>query len=192
MTQLAPEILRINDRIIRTDAEGRFCLNDFHKEAGGRSKHQPYHWAHLDATKELIDALGNPGFPGFSSEQNQSSEMRIAPLSIVRGVKGGTFAVKELVYDYAMWISPEFKLIVIRVFDQLAQCGVLANGMPDLFGGAPLIDRKPFKPAHYGQHALPAPSTSLDLASDMLRALLATGATVPSDLVSRYLDLKGA
>ncbi|OJY18654.1 KilA-N domain-containing protein [Pandoraea sp. 64-18] len=86
---------------IRQDAEGRYCLNDLHRAAGGERRHDTREFLTRQGTRELIDELTG-----------------IAVISL-RGRYGGTFVVKELVYAYAMWISPAFHLKVIRAYDQL-------------------------------------------------------------------------
>ena len=87
---------------IRQDAEGRYCLNDLHKAAGGERRHEINLWLRNQQTKELIEELENTQIPVF----------------ILRGRNGGTFVAKELVYAYAMWISPAFHLKVIRAYDE--------------------------------------------------------------------------
>jgi len=107
--------LFIDDILIRQDSEGRYCLNDLHKAAGGEKKHQPSDWLRNQQTKDLVEALrGVPLFSG--TEQNQ-------PLKVLQGGDGlqGTFVSEDLVYDYAMWISAEFKLKVIRAYRSLVE-----------------------------------------------------------------------
>lgn len=100
--------LIIAQTFIRQDSEGRYCLNDCHKASGMDRSKQPSNWLRLDATKGLI------------AEIRQSSDVRTAPLSAVNGgINPGTYVVKELVYAYAMWISPVFQLQVIRAYDAL-------------------------------------------------------------------------
>lgn len=93
----------IANQVIRQDESGLYCLNDLHKASGGLNKHQPRYWVANAQTKELIDEL-----------QTDSGN----PLSVQKGGSGqGTYACKELVYAYAMWVSPRFHVHVLRTFD---------------------------------------------------------------------------
>lgn len=100
---------------IRQDAEGRYSLNDLHKAAGRESRHKPGNWLQGQQVKDLITEIEVAGIPATSTLQ---------------GV--GTFACKEMIYAYAMWISPKFHLQVIRTFDtvvtQQAAGGEFAQG----------------------------------------------------------------
>ena len=88
---------------IRQDADGRYCLNDLHRSAGEEARHRPATWLQNQQTTELIQECEKDGIPSIVAKQ---------------GV--GTFVVKELVYAYAMWISPAFHLQVIRTFDKVS------------------------------------------------------------------------
>ncbi len=96
--------LTISGVSVRQDEQGRFCLNDLHRAAGGESRHQPAKWLENNQARELIEVLSNEtpitGIPVILAKQQV-----------------GTFVVKELVYAYAMWISPKFHLQVIRAYD---------------------------------------------------------------------------
>ncbi len=92
---------------IRRDGEGRFSLNDLHRAAGGEKRHGPSYWLTNAQTAELIAELETTGIPVVSLE----------------GRNGGTYVVMELVYAYAMWISPAFHLKVIRAYDAMVTHG---------------------------------------------------------------------
>lgn len=98
--------LIIADNTIRQDAEGRYCLNDLHKAAGGESKHRPSFFMRRPESADLIEAL-------------KCAEQHISPTETERGRYGGTYVCKELVYSYAMWISATFQLKVIRAYDAM-------------------------------------------------------------------------
>ena len=99
---------------IRQDSEGRFCPNDLHHAAGGEPRHTPCRFTITDTFQELVEEL--------SRNQDKS------PVTAKRGV--GTFVCKELVYAYAMWISPQLHLKVIRAYDRLAPGGAWRGVRP--------------------------------------------------------------
>lgn len=105
--------LSILNTTIRRDAEGRFCLNDCHRASGGEPSKRPGVWLGNAQTQALVAELSDAGIPA-------------SPVSVVKGRSRlgpdqGTYVVKELVYAYAMWISPAFHLRVIRAFDAMVQ-----------------------------------------------------------------------
>lgn len=103
--------LTIASTKIRQDAEGRFCLNDCHKASGLGGEKRPSKWLVTEQAKGLIAELEvgpNSGSPLHTVKSGLNSER-------------GTYVCKELVYAYAMWISPAFHLHVIRAFDDLMQ-----------------------------------------------------------------------
>lgn len=110
------KLLVIAGVTVNTDEEGRYCLNDLHKAAGGADKHKVLNFIRLDSTRELVDELN-------CSEVSSKKACVVS----MPGRYGGTYVVRELVYAYAMWISPKFHLEVIRAYDRLATNGVAVH-----------------------------------------------------------------
>ncbi|STY93393.1 KilA-N domain-containing protein [Moraxella bovis] len=81
-----------------------YSLNDLHKSSGGANKHKPSYFMSNQETKDFIQELDSQNINAYHIKQ---------------GTKGGTYVCRELVYRYAMWISPKFSLMVIRAFDAL-------------------------------------------------------------------------
>ncbi|ECF5937701.1 phage antirepressor Ant [Salmonella enterica subsp. diarizonae] len=111
----------ISDIKIHMDKEGRYSLNDLHKAAGKKRRHEPAAWLRLDQTNELVHEILNTQMCVFKNGENSNSaEMQIKkPMDSKKGRYGGTYVCKELVYSYAMWISAAFALKVIRAYDAM-------------------------------------------------------------------------
>lgn len=144
---------------VREDTAGRFCLNDLHQAAGGEPKHRPNQWLRSQQTQDLIREIGSvltaqkwavkTGRKGRDADEGLTAQKRAVkpgrlghasaapdvsadPVHTIEGRHGGgTYACRELVYAYAMWISPAFHLRVIRAFD------ALVSGRPLLPGESP-------------------------------------------------------
>jgi hypothetical protein len=102
--------LTIAGATIRMDDDGRYCLNDLHRASGGNPKDQPAKFFAAKTTKALVSEL-----------QGASPNSERPVVTVNDGVSNGTYAAKELVYAYAMWISPKFHLRVIRAYDALVR-----------------------------------------------------------------------
>jgi len=82
-----------------------------HKSAGGEERHSPNRWTRTDGYQSLVLEL--------------TPELAFAPSESIRGgAAPGTYVCKELVYAYAMWISPAFHLKV----NQLGSHGAPEGG----------------------------------------------------------------
>ena len=103
--------LILEDTYVRQDEQGRFSLNDLHQAAGGEEHHKPSRFTRTDTFTALVEAL--------------RPEMASDPVVAVSTGKPGTYVARELVYAYAMWISPSFHLKVIRVFKEYATNGMV-------------------------------------------------------------------
>lgn len=113
MNAIPLPVMTIADTVINV-VDGLYSLNDLHKASGGATKHQPSNFMRNDETKALIAVIER-------SSNLMNGSIYKAYKRIKGGLNQGTYVCKELVYRYAMWISAEFSLMVIRAFDALTQ-----------------------------------------------------------------------
>jgi len=123
--------------------DGYHCLNDLHKAAGGEAKHQPNRFIKLTQTQALIEEIerypnkGSGILPCDDRSPNVASDIladddsspytergnnlsvenaHIAVKTKMGGSLQGTFACKELILAYGMWINSNIYLAVLRAF----------------------------------------------------------------------------
>lgn len=112
--------MKIQNIVIREVEGGLYNLNDLHRASGGAKKHKPNHFMSSPQTIELANEI--------------SKVPASRPFRKVMGRTGGTYVCKELVYAYAMWVSPEFHLHVIRNFDAVVSKNPVVIGALDRLG----------------------------------------------------------
>lgn len=131
--------LVVDGTVIEADKAKRYSLNDLHRAAGGEERHSPRRFMRSDGAQALVAELEREA-PSLALPQEapdehlggeetalyvdkETGELRPSmPVVTVRGGvanEQGTFVCKELVYAYAMWLSPKFQLHVIRAYDRL-------------------------------------------------------------------------
>lgn len=100
--------MSIAQHAIKINSNGLYSLNDLHKATGDAlDRNRPTEFLRRDTTVALITEI---------EKSNCGSEPQLA-IESKAGRYGGTFVCKELVYAYAMFVSAEFNLKVIRAFD---------------------------------------------------------------------------
>ena len=113
--------LVISNVVIKQDENLRYRLNDLHKASGLPKSKSPSEWLRIQNAQEFIANLklentvtGIHGTVDFKGME---------PLITIQGIgkNQGSFAIKEVVYAYAMWLSPTFSIHVIRAYDALVR-----------------------------------------------------------------------
>lgn len=95
LTILSKEIRQFDDL---------YCLNDLHKASGGERKHAPSRFVRNEQTQGLIAQI------------DQNPNLGSAVKVVNGGRNQGTYACKQVVLAYGMWISSELYLAVINAF----------------------------------------------------------------------------
>lgn len=127
LTVYAPQITILDQAINMID--GLYSLNDMHRASGSDKKHQPAFFMRNQETKDLIKEVEvTDNIKAVKRVQGGNDKS-----------KQGTYVCKDLVYRYAMWISPKFALLVIRTFDKL----VTGELKVQPTGISTVADRKP-------------------------------------------------
>lgn len=135
--------LTVMGKKIRQDAEGRYRLNDLHDVAVAagfnRRTTEPGKFLATKTAQGLIAELVKEAESATLNQRstlsvNAESDTQnlgitfdplmsiITPINYVKSgpyKQRGTFAVREVCIDYAMWISPKYRLKVIRAFDAI-------------------------------------------------------------------------
>ena len=123
--------------VIKVNDEDYICLTDMLKARDGEFFF--YNWLRNRNTIEFLgiwETVNNPNFnsvevdrikslAGLNSFRLSAKEWmeKTGAIGIISkaGRYGGTYAHKDIAFEFAMWISPEFKVYLIREFQRLKE-----------------------------------------------------------------------
>lgn len=112
--------LTIINNAVRMDDCGRYCLNDLHRaavSAGANTRtKEPGKFLAQKRTQELIRLLKKSATQNLGSTVDPVNSIESGPYET-----RGTWVVKELVYAYGQFVSPEFDLHVIQSYDKVVR-----------------------------------------------------------------------
>lgn len=121
----------------KIDEQDYICLTDMAKQKDGRVEIIIQNWMRNRMTIEFLglwEKINNPNFNHieFDVFRNRAglNSFYLTPTMWVdktkavgvitkKGRYGGTYAHKDIAFEFASWLSPEFKLYLIKEFDRL-------------------------------------------------------------------------
>ena len=109
---------------IRRDADGRYCFSDIHMLVGGLPASNPSIYLELEETQELIMCL------------LEKAENNRHPIQVVNEPDQLIFVAEDLVLGYAMWISPQARLAVLRQYSGRFDDSQMAQKLDNVMEGA--------------------------------------------------------
>lgn len=135
MTKITVKDTEVN--VLKVNGEDYICLTDMMRAKDGDFFITD--WLRNRNTLEFIgiwEKVYNPNFNygEFATIRNQSglnsfkisvkefvSRTNAVSLQAKAGRYGGTYAHKDIAFEFAMWISPEFKVYIVREFQRLKE-----------------------------------------------------------------------
>ena len=131
----------VKDRTIKTinkDGIDYICITDIAKQKNGEDPNGVIgNWMRNRNTIEFLgiwESLYNPNFnpiefEGFRKEAGLNAftmsptkwveSTRAIGIKAVSGRYGGTYAISDIAFEFASWVSVEFKLYLVREFQRL-------------------------------------------------------------------------
>jgi hypothetical protein len=135
------EVQNIKINVTNIDDNDYICISDFGKFKEGKSKADDVirNWLRNRITLEFLgtwESIYNPNFNSVEFDGfRKSAGLHTFTLSVSewcektnaigiyskRGKYGGTYAHKDIAFEFAMWISPEFKIYIVKEFQRLKE-----------------------------------------------------------------------
>lgn len=84
--------------------EGLYSLNDLHKASGGEPRHRPSNFMSVSTTKAIAEEI---------AKETSKKAFKV----VYGGNNSGTFACRQLLILYAMWINPLFAAKILSSVD---------------------------------------------------------------------------